>query len=243
VNIFILIWYLNLTKTITPLQQINQMKNKKLKLSTFSVLFLFLGVFAQKKEIEMKNGLYVKSKERVTSGITSFSLCEDKFFKKNCRTYTCDEGGQCGQFNLGSNSLKSILQTKNLNSIKGIQKEKMGIETEYYIQNGNDISYFSVSNNILKIESYTTKPVDQKNKAMAKSANELSEERKKCIKDCVDLALLCKEKCNGNKPCEQECKDSYMACGRNICYKRVAKAIISISINGNGQNKLQLLNQ
>ncbi|MBK8956477.1 MAG: hypothetical protein IPM34_13115 [Saprospiraceae bacterium] len=219
------------------------MKNKKFKISTFLVFIIFLGTFAQKKEIEIKNGLYVKSKERVTSGITSFSLCEDKLFKKNCKTYTCDDGGQCAQFNLGNNSLKSLLQVKNLNSIKGIQKEKMGLETDYYIQNGNEISYFSMSNNILKIESYTSKPVDPRNKVMAKSANELSEERKKCIKDCVDVALLCKDKCNGNKTCEQECKDSYMACGRNICYKRVPKAIINISINGNGQNKLQLLNQ
>lgn len=213
------------------------------------LIILSLAVFAwnaigqQKTQVAIaNNGLFIKSCERVATNMKSCVLCEDKELKKNCKTYTCDDAGQCAIINLGSNTLKSILQIKNIQNIKGIQKEKLGPETDYFIQNGNERTYYNLVNDVVKIENYTLRKEDPKTKSISRKSQGISPVKQNCIDDCVKVALECKNRCDGNVICWQGCRDSYMVCGRN-CWGMDIKSKISISLKSGSTNTMQLLNQ
>lgn len=198
---------------------------------TILSLFVFAisAIGQEKTQIAIaKNGLFIKSCERVSVGMQSCTLCEDKELKKNCKTYTCDDAGQCAQLKMGKLSLKSLIQSPKVQNIKGIQKEATSVGlTDYYIQDGDTRTYIFRSETTLTLDSYT---VPKGTKAAARPTQP-SPENKSCINDCINTGNLCDRNCGSNTFCLSECKKSRLACAR-ICNKFVPKSTISISIKG-----------
>ncbi|MBK7737312.1 MAG: hypothetical protein IPI45_05995 [Saprospiraceae bacterium] len=150
--------------------------------------------------------------------------------KKNCKTYTCDDFGQCAQFKMGTLTLKSLIQTAKVQNIKGIQKEATGVGlTDYYIQDGDTRTYISRTESTLTLDSYTI----PKGTKIAARPTQPSPENKKCLKGCIDVGELCDRNCGSNTLCLNECKRSRLACAR-ICNKFVPKSTISIALKGAG---------
>lgn len=205
---------------------------KKIKLSLFLLAISLQFIYAQQKTqvAVAKNGLFIKSCERVATGMQSCTLCEDKELKKNCKTFTCDDAGQCAQFKVGTLTLKSLIQSTKVQNIKGIQKEATGVGlTDYYIQDGDTRTYISRTESTLTLDSYSI----PKGTKIAARPTQPSPENKSCLDDCIKVGELCNKNCGSNALCLSECKKSRLACGR-ICNKFVPKSSISISLKGAG---------
>lgn len=208
---------------------------KLINLALFTICFVSCAFSQQKTQIATaKNGLFIKSCDRVATNTNSCVLCEDKELKKNCKTYTCDDFGQCAQFKLGGNNLKTVLQTTKIQGLKGIQKEatEFGV-TDYYIQEGNVRTYFSKTESTLTLENYTV-PTTTKTSAKPIQTSP-SDKHKKCIQDCINICELCIRNCSGDQFCITQCNNSRLACGREVCNKFVPKSILNISIKGSSK--------
>ncbi|MEI2694024.1 MAG: hypothetical protein V9E90_03055 [Saprospiraceae bacterium] len=204
----------------------------KHSLNILMLLAIAISAFGQKKTqvAVAKNGLFIKSCERVSAGMQSCTLCEDKELKKNCKTYTCDDAGQCAQFKMGNLTLKSLIQSAKVQNIKGIQKEATGVGlTDYYIQEGDTRTYIFRNETTLSLDAYTV----PKGTKIAARPSQPSPENKSCINDCINIGNLCDRNCGSSTLCLSECKKSRLACAR-ICNKFVPKSTLSISIKGTG---------
>ncbi|MBK6546903.1 MAG: hypothetical protein WBO31_12320 [Saprospiraceae bacterium] len=201
-----------------------------IKLAIFTICFVNCAFSQQKTQIETaKNGLFIKSCERVATNMKSCVLCEDKELKKNCKTYTCDDFGQCEQFKLGSNTLKNIMAASTLKSIKGILKETNAFgTTDYYFQEGTIKTYISKVGNVTILENYSLPP-SSGSSAKKTQIPQQSDKRKECINDCIKIGELCKSKCNGSRVCIQECEESRLACGRIACNGLTKMSILNVS--------------